>query len=164
MANFGPVGLTAEIRSGVCGTPANFNGFAYWLHYCSDVAHRRPTNFARSLAVSCAATLYVYIFGGSYSGNGILPAAKFILRQSLAFSYSQRYCTALPQRPFISQTLRRGIWNGITELSQRAPPIFGWAAITLDIGAHASYYCPAAREQGRAVSLSFCPLARLLHR
>ena len=25
MANFGP--LTAEIGSGVCGTPANFNGF-----------------------------------------------------------------------------------------------------------------------------------------
>jgi len=25
MANFGPI--TAEIRSGVCGTPANFNGF-----------------------------------------------------------------------------------------------------------------------------------------
>ena len=28
--------------------------------------------------------------------------------------------------------------NGITELSQRAPSIFGWAAITLGIGPHSS--------------------------
>jgi len=33
----------------------------------------------------------------------------------------------------VSQTLRRGTRNEITELSQRMPPIFGWAAITLDI-------------------------------
>jgi len=38
----------------------------------------------------------------------------------------------------VSQTLRRGTKNGITELSQRAPPIFGWAAITLGIGPHSS--------------------------
>jgi len=36
----------------------------------------------------------------------------------------------------VSQTLRRGTKNGITELSQRAPPIFGRAAITLGIGPH----------------------------
>jgi len=36
----------------------------------------------------------------------------------------------------VSQTLRRGTRNGITELSQTAPPIFGWAAITLGIGPH----------------------------
>jgi len=36
----------------------------------------------------------------------------------------------------VSQTLWRGTGNGITELSQRAPPIFGWAAITLGIGPH----------------------------
>ena len=39
----------------------------------------------------------------------------------------------------ISQTLRHGTRNGITELSQRAPPIFGWMAITLGIGPHSSY-------------------------
>jgi len=39
----------------------------------------------------------------------------------------------------ISQTLRRGTRNGITELSQRAPPIFGWVAITLGIGKHSSF-------------------------
>jgi len=39
----------------------------------------------------------------------------------------------------ISQTLRRRTRNGITELSQRAPPIFGRAAITLGIGPHSSF-------------------------
>jgi len=39
----------------------------------------------------------------------------------------------------VSQTLRRGTSNGITELSQKAPPIFGWAAITLGICPHSSF-------------------------
>jgi len=39
----------------------------------------------------------------------------------------------------VSHTLRRGTSNEITELSQRAPPIFGWAAITLGIGPHSSF-------------------------
>jgi len=38
----------------------------------------------------------------------------------------------------LSQTLRRGTMNRITELSQTAPPTFGWAAITLGIGPHSS--------------------------
>jgi len=36
MVNFGP--LTAEIGWQVWSTPANFNGFAPWLRYCTDVA------------------------------------------------------------------------------------------------------------------------------
>ena len=40
-ANFGP--LTEEIGSGVWGTPENFNGFASWLCYCTDVAQQRST-------------------------------------------------------------------------------------------------------------------------
>ena len=39
----------------------------------------------------------------------------------------------------LSQTLPRGTRNGITELSQRAPPIFGWAAIMLGVGPHSSF-------------------------
>ena len=38
----------------------------------------------------------------------------------------------------VSETMRRRTRNGITELTQRAPPIFGWAAITLGIGPHSS--------------------------
>ena len=70
----------------------------------------------------------------------------------------------------VSQTLRRGTRDGITELLQRAPPIFGWAAITLGIGPHSS--CPIISKQaymstddpvtnhrtGNASSLAFCPL------
>jgi len=41
----------------------------------------------------------------------------------------------------VSQTLRCGTRNGITELSQTAPPIFGWAAIMLGIGPHSSFVC-----------------------
>jgi len=40
----------------------------------------------------------------------------------------------------ISETLRHGTRNGIMELSQRAPPIFGWAAITLGIGPHSNLF------------------------
>ena len=39
-----------------------------------------------------------------------------------------------------SQTLRRGTRNGITELSQRAPPVFGRAAMMLGIGPHSSFH------------------------
>jgi len=42
----------------------------------------------------------------------------------------------------VSQTLRLGTSNGIMELSQRAPSIFGMAAIKLGIGPHSSYGCP----------------------
>jgi len=38
-----------------------------------------------------------------------------------------------------SQTLGCATRNGIMELSQRVPPIFGWAAITLGIGAHSCF-------------------------
>ena len=40
----------------------------------------------------------------------------------------------------VSQTLRRDTRNGITELSQRAPPIFGRAAITLGISSFVKVY------------------------
>jgi len=99
---------------------------------------------------------YVYTFGGSCPWRNFVPYAKFTLRPSLAFSYinncvfcciyccyhlwwikayQQRYCTALQQRS--SAKLCGAVQctrNGITELSQRAPPIFGRAAITLGIG------------------------------
>jgi len=38
----------------------------------------------------------------------------------------------------VSQTLRRSTRNGITEILQMAPAIFGWVAITLGIGPHSS--------------------------
>jgi len=62
-------------------------GFAFWLHYCSDVVHRRPTKlctiFVRLLGCY---TLCTHLLG-LLPPDGILPAAKFTLRPSLAFSY-----------------------------------------------------------------------------
>ena len=56
--------------------------------------------------------------------------------KSCLLLYWQRYCAALHQRA--SAKLRHGTRNGITGLSQKASPIFGWAAITLGIGPHSS--------------------------
>jgi len=62
MVNFGL--LAAEIVSLVWGNPANFNGFASWLRYCSYVAHRRPTKlctmFGRLLGCYIISTLEMW--------------------------------------------------------------------------------------------------------
>jgi len=82
---------------------------------------------------------YIYIFGGS------CPPMEFCQVQNLLCI--QVLCSPIlaallhGTRPVgISQSLRHGTRNGITELLQRAPPIFGRAAITLGIGPHSSYY------------------------
>jgi len=76
---------------------------------------------------------YVYILG-ALAPDRISPRAKFTSRPSLALSYIGSV-TALQS----NQTLRRGTGNGIMELSQRAPSIFGWAAVTMGIGPHSSF-------------------------
>jgi len=58
-------------------------------------------------------TIYT-LWGSFFPYNGILPGAKFTLLPSFAF-----FCVG-------------------RELSQRVPPIFGWAAITFGIGPHSS--------------------------
>jgi len=135
MANFGP--LTAEIGSGVWDTPANFNGFRV---FASLLQPRRSPEanqtLHESLTVSWAATLY--IFGGS------CPLPEFCqlqnsLRPSLVFLYILAALLHGTRAAAISQTLWRGTRNGIREFSQREPPIFGWAAITLGIGLHSSW-------------------------
>ena len=72
--------LTSEICWRVWGTPANFNGFRVFASlYCTDVAQRRSTK----LCTMFGRLLHwytVYVFWG------ILPAAKFTLRATLAFS------------------------------------------------------------------------------
>ena len=83
-------------------------------------------NFARCLDVSWAATLYIH-FRGLLPPDGILPRAKCTLRPSLAFSYILACSvTVRHSNSGVSKTLRRGARNRITELSQMAPPIFGY--------------------------------------
>ena len=70
MVNFGP--LTAEICSGVWGTPANFNGFRVLpslLTAATSLTVGQP-NFARCLTVSWAGTLYTHF-------RGFLPLTEF---------------------------------------------------------------------------------------
>ena len=129
MANFSP--LTAEIYSGACGTPEISTGF---VTAATSLTGNQP-NFARCLAVSWAGTLYNY-FRRAFAPDEILPGAKFTLRPSCLLLFA----ALLHGTPAacVSQTLRRGTRNGSTELSQRTPPIFGWAAITMGIGPHSS--------------------------
>ena len=72
---------------------------------------------------------------GPVAPYGIFPGAKFTLRPSLRSPILSALLHATPAAG-VSQTLRRGTRNGITELSQRAPLIFGRAAITFGIGPH----------------------------
>jgi len=72
----------------------------------------------------------MYTFLGLLVRDGILPSAKFTLRPNLVFSYTgsitSQHSTSGHQPKF--ETWYK---NGIVELLQRAPPTFGWAAITL---------------------------------
>ena len=134
MVNFGP--LAAEIASLLWGTLANFN----WFRVLPSLLQRRRSPEAnqtvRCLVVSWDGTLYIHF-------RGSCPLAEFCpVHNSL---YIQVLCSRILAALLhgtlaagISQTLQHGIRNGITELSQRVPPIFGRAAITLGIGPHSS--------------------------
>ena len=82
---------------------------------------------------------YIYIFGG----GGSCPLTEFCqVQNSLCVQVLHSPILAAllhdTRAAAIRQTLWHGTRNGITELSQRAPPKFGWAAITLGIGPHSS--------------------------
>jgi len=130
MMNFGP--LTAEIGWRVWGTPANFNGFASCLRYCSDVAHRRPTKLCTMFG-RLQDGYIIYIFGGSCPLTEFCPVQNSLYVQVLRSPILAPLLQGTPAAG-VSQTLRRGSSNVITKLSQRAPPIFRWAAFTLGIG------------------------------
>jgi len=84
MANFGP--LMADIGLPVCGTPANFNNFASWQRYCSDVAHQRPTKLCTMFGylLGCYA---IYTFSGALAPWRNFARCKIHFSPSLEFSY-----------------------------------------------------------------------------
>ena len=96
MANFGP--LTADSGLPVCSTPANFNSFATWQRYSSDVAHQRPTKlcaiFGRLLG-----WYTVYTFSGALAPWRNFVRCKIHFSPSLEFSYIGS-ATARRQRNF----------------------------------------------------------------
>jgi len=138
MVNFSP--LTAEICGQVWGTPANFNGFRI---LASLLQWRHSTEVNETLHdvwPSPGLGHYIYIFRGS------CPVPEFChVRNSVCV---QLLCSPIlavllhgSWAVGVSKSLRRHTWNGITELSQREPPIFGWAAIMLGISPRSSYHC-----------------------
>ena len=112
--NVGP--LTAEIGSGVWGTPANFNGF----RVLASLLHRRVAQWRSTNLCTMFGHLQgwntVYTFSGAVVPNGILPGAKLTLRPSLAFScfdsVTARHQSTGRQSNFAAYT-----GNGIMELS-----------------------------------------------
>jgi len=124
--------------------PADLTGFASWLHYCTDVAHRRRSmdvnQTLHDVWLSPALVYYLYIFGGS------CPLTQFSqLQTSLCIQVFQSPILAAlsvlhgTRAVGVSQSLWRGTRIGSMELSQMAAPIFGRAAITLSIDPHCSY-------------------------
>jgi len=112
------------------GRPSKFQGVSRlgFVTAATSLNGSQPS-FARCLAVSCAATLYIH-FWRLLPRNGILPGVKSSLRPpSLALSYWQRYCTSL-------EKWARAKLCGI---EHRAPPIFGRATITLGLNPHSSW-------------------------
>jgi len=117
--------LTAEICSGVCCTPANFNGFRVlaWL-----LQRRRSPEANKTLHdawPSPALVHYIYIFGGS------CPLTEFCqLQYSLCVQVLRsRILAALPHSTRAAAVSHTVLWhgrrNGITELSQMKPPLLG---------------------------------------
>jgi len=96
-------------------------------------------NFARCLSHCPSPGLvhYIYIFWGSCPLTEFCPVQNSLYVEVLRSLILAALLHGIPAAG-VSQTLRRGTRNGITKLSQRAPPIFGWAAITLGIGPRSS--------------------------
>jgi len=135
MVNFGA--LTAEIGLLVWGTPASSNGFCI----LDLLLQRRRSSEANQTAQSWSSPRlvhYVYIFGSFCSLTEFCHVQNSLCVQVL---HSRILAPLLHGTPAagLSQTLRHGTRNGVTELSQRVPPIFGWAAIMLGIGPHSSF-------------------------
>jgi len=137
MVNFCP--LMAEIFWRVWGTLANFNGFCI----LSSLLQRRHSPEANQtlhdIWPSSGLLRYIYIFGGSCPLTEFCPVPNSLYVQVL---YSRILAALLHGTPTagISQTLWHGTRNGITQLSQRAPPLFDTAAMTLGIGPHSSSF------------------------
>jgi len=139
MANFGL--LTAENGSGVWGTPATFNGFLVLPSLLQRRRSPEANQTSHDVWPSPRLVYYIYVFGVVARWRNFARCKIPFTSNSCVLLYWQPYWLHVTPAAGVSQALLRGIRNGITELSQRAPPIFVWAAITLAIGPHSSYIC-----------------------
>jgi len=128
------------------GPPSKFQRVSHLAFTTAAASFTRgQPNFARCLAVSWSATLYIHFWG-------LLPLTEFcpvqhsVYVQDLRSSMLAALLHGTPAAG-LSQTLRHGTRNGITELSQRAPPIFSRAAITLGISPHSSSFVYLSKKE-----------------
>jgi len=135
MANCGP--LMAEICWRVWGTPANFNGFRVLASLLQRCRSPQANQTLHDVWPSPGLVRYIglYTFGGSGPMTEFCPVQNSLYVQVLRYPILAALLHGTAAAG-VSQTLRRGTRNGITKLSQRAPPIFGRAAITLGSGPH----------------------------
>jgi len=123
MANFGSL-------AAVWGTPANFNEFR---EFASLLQRRRSLVANQTLHdVWLFPGLvhyfnYVHIFGGSCPLTEFCPVQNSFYVQVLRSPILAALLHGTPPAS-VSQASRHGTRNAITELSQMAPPIFGWVA------------------------------------
>jgi len=113
MVNFGP--LAAEICWRVWGTPANFNGFRV---LAALLQRRRSAEANQTLhdIWPCPALLhYIYIPGGSCPLTEFCSVQNSLYVQVLRSLILPALLHGTPAAG-VSQTLRRGTRNGITEL------------------------------------------------
>jgi len=108
-------------------------------------------NFGGCLAISSAGTLYIHF----------APMEFCWLQNSLCVQVLHSLILAAllhgTRAWAISQTLWHRTRNGITELLQRAPPILGWAAITLGTGPHSSFtFLSEIIKYATRVSVHYC--------
>jgi len=136
VVNFGA--LAAEIGSGVCGTPANFNGFRVLASLLQRRRSPEANQTPQDVLPSPGLVHYIYVFGGSCSLTEFCSVQNSLYVQVLRSPILAALLDGTPAAG-VSQTLRRHTRNGIMELSQRAPPILDRAAITLGIGTHSSF-------------------------
>ena len=133
IVKFGP--LTAEIGSGVWGTPANFNGFrvlALLLQRCYSLeANQTLHDVCPSMG-----WYTIYTFSGALAPWRNLARCKIHFLSQVLRSPILATLLHGTRAVGVSQNLRRATRNGIAELSQRAPPIFNRAAITYWASAH----------------------------
>jgi len=123
------------MRLGVWGSPENFNRFyvlASLLQRC-----RSPEASQTLHNVWPSPGLLHCILGGYCPLTEFHHVQNSLCVQVLRSPVLAALLHGTPAAS-ISQTLRRGTRNGITELLQKVPPIFSWAAITFGIGQHSS--------------------------
>ena len=121
--NFGP--LAAEICLPVWGTCSKFQQVSRLGSVTASTSlNGNQSNFAQCLAISWAGTLYRPMhFRGLLPLTGFCQVQNSLCVQILRLLYWQRYCTALERWASVK----------LCGVQQRAPSIFGRAAITLDI-------------------------------